>query len=731
MWTTPPPVAPAPPPLPEKPVADASMSPRTLPDPSPPSAIHKRRVGVLAILWCLACAAIVTRVVDIQVLRRDRFTARAAGQHERQIMLEARRGRIVDRDGVDLAMSLPAASVAINPRKAPRASSLAERISEITGEPAPSIHRRIHRPDRSFAWISRNVEPATAARLQELAPDAVMLLSGTRRVHPLGFLAGQVLGHVDIDNNGGGAIERTLEDQLRGNDGWVRTLVDARGDRVPNTASPIQPALDGHDATLTIDADYQAIVEHELALAVEATEATGGVAVLYDASTGAIRAMANVPVYNPDEYRTTDAAVRRNRAITDPFEPGSTFKLVAASAALAEGVVTPSDSIDCLQGRIEIAGDTISDSHPNGMLAFSEVISHSSNVGTIIVSQRLESDTFYRYIRRFGFGAETGIAMPGESKGILAPTSHWSGRSHATIAIGQEIGVTALQIAAAYGALANDGWLMQPHLIASTTSTGNNTAQITEPVRVRRVVSAEVARTMVDLLCGVVEDGTGTTARIAGLRVAGKTGTAQIARSDGRGYERGAYTASFAGFLPDMDPRLVCVVSVARPKTHYYGSTVAGPVFRRIMNRILSRDVTIVRSARDDSAAVMPNLVGGSTTDALQVLASLDTYARYVGDGGTIVGQWPPPSARVPAEGGVELILAERDLTGRLVPDVRGMTVRQAVALLHAGGMRVELDGTGVVRSQQPYPGSSAPRSGVVHLQGREWNWTAAARSAR
>ncbi len=626
----------------------------------------------------------------------------------------------MDRNGIELAVSLPAASVAINPRKLQRASTVARRISAITQEPTDAVLRRINRPDRSFAWVARNIDPEIAEQIRAIEPEAMMLLPGTQRVHPLASLSGQLIGHVDIDNVGGDGIELLYNTALSGRNGWQRTLVDARGDRVPNTAAPVQHALDGGNVSLTIDADYQAIVEHELSLAIEATGATSGRAVLLEASTGAIRAMANVPAYNPDGYRTVEPGVRRNRVITDPYEPGSTFKIVAASAVLAEQVISPSDTIDCLNGSIEIAGQRIRDAHPHGELPFREVFSLSSNVGTIIAAQRLSSDDLYRYIRRFGFGAETGIGLPGESKGILAPTSRWSGRSHATLAIGQEIGVTALQMASAYAALANDGWLMRPYVVDQVITPNGSPADRSIPRRVRQVVPENIAHQMVELLTGVVDEGTGKTARIAGLRVAGKTGTAQIARADGRGYESGAYTASFAGFLPDMEPRLVCVVSIDRPKTHYYGSTVAGPVFRRIMSRILSRDTSIIRSTETTPGEKMPNLIGLSIYQAMSLCDSLGVPISTSGNGSTVVGQWPPTAARLPASGSVELVLADRSIDGLRIPDVRNRSVREAIRILNSTGMEIELRGTGIVYGQYPVPGSNVAQSNTMVLYCRE-----------
>jgi len=679
----------------------------------------------LAWLWVAFAGVVVVRLVDLQVIRRDDLMAKAVGQQERQIVIEARRGRLIDRNGNDLAVSLAAASAAVNPRKVERPGPLARKISAITDEPVDRIYRRISQRSRAFAWVARNIEPEDARRLLELEPSAMTVLSGTKRAHPFGGLAGQTLGHVDVDNLGGDGLELLYNTVLRGKDGWMTSLVDAFGERVPNTAQPYVAPQDGNNLILTLDADYQAIVEHELSVALEATGAEGGFAVLYEASTGAIRAMANVPTYNPDAYATTtDPVRRRNRAITDPYEPGSMFKMVAASAALAEGKVREEELIDCQNGRIQIAGQLIRDSHPSGVLPFREVISQSSNVGTIKIAMRLSPKTFYEYLRLFGFGAETGVDLPGESKGILAKRSRWSARSQATIAIGQEISVSALQIAAAYGAIANGGWLMRPRLVEKISAPNGTVIKEIGLGRVRQVVPSAVADQMVDLLCGVVEEGTGTTAKIAGLRVAGKTGTAQVAAANGRGYEPGAYIASFVGFLPEMDPCLVCVVSVMKPRTTYYGSTVAAPVFKRIMSRILSRDAAIVRTAQASSGPTMPDLAGLTQEEAAAKLASLGVQVRTVGSGSAVIGQWPPTSAHIPADKPVELVLANPQGYEPRVPDVRGMTVRQAIAVLSAAGIKTCLEGSGVVVSQDPRPGSRPSRNAPVIVRSERPDWS-------
>lgn len=687
----------------------------------PPKAVHQGRLTFLAVLWVVFAGVVLVRLVDLQVVRRSEFAAKATGQQERHVVIDARRGRIVDRNGNDLAVSLNAASVAINPRRVKQPGALARRISAITEEPVDRIYRRIGQRTKAFAWVARNVEPEDARRLVNLEPDAMWILGGTKRAHPFGGLAGQALGHVDVDNVGGDGLELSYDAKLSGQDGWMTSLVDAFGERVPNTAQPYVAPHDGASLSVTLDADFQAIVEHELAVGVEQTEAESGFAVLYDASTGAIRAMANVPTFNPDLYaQYADPAKRRNRVITDPYEPGSMFKVIAASAALAERKVTAGEIINCENGRIQIAGQTIRDSHPNGRITFREVIAQSSNIGTIKVAMRLRAETFYKYMRLFGLGAEVGIDLPGESRGILGKRSTWSARSQATIAIGQEISVTALQMAAAYGALANDGWLMRPYLVEKLVAPSGQLIQSVKPVRVRQVIPAAVADEMVELLCGVVEEGTGTSARIAGLRVAGKTGTAQVARADGRGYEPGAYIASFVGFLPETSPRLVCVVSVRKPRTVHYGSAVAAPVFKRIMSRVVSRDAALLMPSVGTVGPQMPNVTGLDRLDATMRLDGFGVPVRVVGKGTVVIGQWPPASALVPADKPVELVVADRAGSGRVVPDVRGMTFRQAIATLAGAELNARLEGSGVVVSQDPGPGSRMQRHVPVSLRGEQ-----------
>ena len=330
-------------------------------------------------------------------------------------------------------------------------------------------------------------------------------------------------------------------------------------------------------------------MEEELKAAVERHRARSGMGIVMVPRTGEVLALASVPGFDPNRPGDYPMWTRKNRVITDIYEPGSTFKVVTAAAALEEKVMSPEDSVFCEEGAFLVAGRRFRDAHPYGWLTFREVVELSSNIGTIKVAERLGKDVLYRYARTFGFGAETGIDLPGEVKGILRPPSAWSGRSLASIAVGQEVSVTAIQMACAYAAVANGGMLMRPQIVLEVKGAGGKVLKRMKPEPVRRVVSEETARKLVEFLEGVVERGTGREARIPGVRVAGKTGTAQRPLEGGGGYAPGEFVASFVGFLPAEDPELLCLVVIDTPREGgHYGGQVAAPVFRRVVERVLS-----------------------------------------------------------------------------------------------------------------------------------------------
>jgi cell division protein FtsI/penicillin-binding protein 2 len=501
--------------------------------------------------------------------------------------------------------------------------------------------------------------------------------------------------------------------------------VDARGTCLAALGAVEQLPVNGADVELTIDADYQSILEEELAATVAQFKAQSGMAIVTDPRTGEVLAMANVPLYDPNAFKRVGAAVRRNRTVTDLFEPGSTFKLVALAAALEERLFRPEDRIFCENGSLEVAGDEIRDTHPNGWLTVGEVVAQSSNIGTIKIARALGPGRLYRYVRLFGFGSTTSSGFPGEVDGELKHPSDWSKRSLETISIGQEIGVTALQMVAAYGAIANGGRLMAPRLVKRAVR-GDSVVMDSEGLPIRQVVSPAVARRVTEVLEGVVRNGTGSNAQIPGYRVAGKTGTAQRTAEGKSGYDPDRYVSSFVGFLPADQPELLCLVVVDSPEDTYWGSQVAAPVFNRVMRRVLSLRNTRLRHrsrpleapAAIDPAA--PRLTGLSGRAAARVLKRQGFRAQFVGnagDRGRVVRQAiglgdGPPEATVVLKGAAS---GHPDGIGR-IPDVTGQSLRQAVYRLTSAGFRVQATGSGPVVRQVPASGAALNKGSLCRV---------------
>ena len=545
--------------------------------------------GMGRLRWVVALGAVAwlglsIRLVQIQIFRHEAYSAEAHAQYLERRPLEASRGRVVDRRGNYLAVDVQATSFYAYPDQVEEPKRVAARFASLSDKRAESIERQL-RGGKRFVYLARQVADADVG---EVAYAGVSQHPETRRQYPLGPLAGQLIGHTNIDNRGREGIERAFDDVLSEKDGSILAYVDARGKQVPGRQQQRQEPKHGRDLMLTIDAVYQSILEEELQRAIDSSKAQGALGVIVVPGSGEVLAMANLPLFDPNKASRSSPELRRNRAITDVYEPGSTFKIIAAAAVLEDGLANLHDRIFCEQGAFELAnGDSIRDVEPHGDLLFAQVLEKSSNIGTIKLAQRLSRHRFYEHIRNFGFATRTGIDLPAETPGLLQEVDQWSMRSLATIAIGQEIGVTALQLAMAYGAIANGGLLMTPRLVAGTIGSEGRLDDRGDPQPVRRVVSRQTAATLSRVLTGVVERGSGQKARIEGVAVAGKTGTAQRALADGSGYDPNASIASFAGFLPANNPQYTCVIMVENPSVNGWGGSVAAPTFRRVMKRII------------------------------------------------------------------------------------------------------------------------------------------------
>ncbi len=672
------------------------------------------RLRIIALFGTGFALLLAFRLVSLQVWSEKEYEEKALDQHFKKRVLLAERGRIFDRRGRVLATSLESQSFFLNQisdRDSLRA--LAVRFSRQSGHDEATLLEKVDR-SRSFVWLARQVIDAPT----EL-PEGIGHIVEMRRNYPMGSLAGQVLGYTDTDGQGIEGIERAFDPILRGEPGELSARVDARGQILSTLGAVRKMPKNGDDITLTIDADYQAIAEEELLKGMQKFNAKSGIAIVMEPHTGEILALANAPFYDPNDFSKSELWIRRNRSATDQFEPGSTFKVVAFAAALEAGLVEPEDKIFCENGRMRIAGGKVlRDSHPSGWLTVREVMEESSNIGTAKIARKVEKGPLHKQIRLFGFGAKTGADLPGEVGGQLRHPDKWSTRSLETISIGQEIAVTALQVASAYSAIANGGRLMTPRIFLRA-SRKDSTMVEGSPRPIRRVISPKTARTLTSFLEGVVSHGTGKNARITGYRVAGKTGTAQQVKEGQPGYDPNRYIPSFVGFLPVERPELLCLVAIDSPERIHWASLVAAPVFKRIVQRILSLKQAPLRHSApllEEQPPPPPrtdiHLVGLSRKAATDALKRLGMTYQIVGEGDRVVGQHIDIE-----ENNVSLFLAtapistpghsaeDKDSDSLYMPDVRGAPVRQAVAQLTQLGFQIKISGSGRVVAQSPEPG--------------------------
>jgi len=551
------------------------------------------RILFVLLLMVAGFALVALRLVHLQVVQRADLSQRAERQQERLVKIESKRGTIYDRMGREFAVSLDVDSVYGVPAETDNPRQLAERLSRILREDPRSLERRLV-GERKFVWLSRKVEPARAEKVRELGAKEIGVRIESRRFYPKKTLAGPVLGFTGVDNEGLEGLERSYDKVLHGVNGWVLAERDAVGRTVFPGGPGFQYKLPkpGHDIVLTIDEVIQHVAEKELDAALTSSRAKGGICMVMNPQTGEVLALsvrsAGNHAFNPNEPQRSKPGEWRNRAVTDSYEPGSIFKPVLAAAALEEKVVHPYDRFDCSAGKIQIADRVISDAHHNGVLTFTDVIAESSNVGTIKVALRLGKERFYKYITAFGFGKRTGVDIPGEISGLLKDHHLWSGVSIGSIAIGQEIGVTPMQMAAAYSALANGGTLMRPYLVSEIVDREGKEGRKFKPQPVGRVISPDTCAKVNKMLQRVVEAGTGQKARPAGYTAAGKTGTAQKIDQRTGLYSKKDYVSSFVGFAPANAPRLVVLVMIDTPQGDIYGGSVAAPVFRLVAEQALA-----------------------------------------------------------------------------------------------------------------------------------------------
>lgn len=640
----------------------------------------KGRLTLLAIFFFLLFLAVGLRAFQLQVLKGEKLRRLGERQHLKEWIVQPKRGTIFDRAGEPLALSLEAQSVYARPRRLEESMVLAGSLARILALDTREVEQKL-RTEKPFVWLKRQITPKEAERIKALDVKGVGLSEEPKRYYPQGQLAGQVVGFVGRDSQGLEGLELRYDSYLRGESSSSVIERDALGRRVLIQGVQEIQIPPGADIHLTLDTSIQHLAEKELEAAVGKFRAKAGIAVVVEPFTGEVLALANFPFFNPNSFVQQTSQAWRNRAVTDSFEPGSTFKTILAAAALEEGVIGKEDLVYCEYGKYSYAGKTIHDHEEYGWLPFYKVIQYSSNIGAAKVAERLKKDRFYRYIEKFGFGQQTRIDMPGEVAGLVRPVDTWAPIDLATHSFGQGIAATPIQLVMAYAAIANGGFLMRPFVVRRVIGPDGNVLIANQPNVVRRVVSENTAQLLASILKGVAsEGGTGIMAGVEGFEVAGKTGTAQKADLVRGGYAAKKRVASFIGFVPADDPRLVLLVLVDEPEVNVYGGVVAAPVFRNIASGSL-RQLGVVPQRPE-----------------------------------MLLPQGKEASVRVDHRNGVRL----KNTSHEEVPDFVGLSMREALERARSLKLKVELRGNGYVVKQSPSAGSAWSETDrlILRLQG-------------
>ena len=547
--------------------------------------LSKTRLYAIFAFFLLALFALLARLSVLQIFKNSALLSLAQNQSRVMIEMQPARGRIVDRQGRELALDVRLDSLYAVSREMKNKEKAAHQLSVLLDRPYEEILRKLEK-DKLFVWIARKLPIAKAEAIKMLKIEGFGFVKNSMRVYPKSETACHLVGFTDIDNNGLEGVELHYNSFLKGVPGWRLGQRDAKQRELISKEVEQVPPVDGFNIHLSIDEVIQSISDKVLAETCEKFNAVGGSIVVMDPKTGDVLAMSNYPVYDPNNARKSKIENRRNRVLTDIYEPGSVFKSFTLSAILQNKAVSLNDKFDCERGSWAVAGKILHDHHGSGVLSFREVIEKSSNIGTVKATMRLGADKLYKSIKAFGFGDRTGIGLAGEVGGIATPPRVWSRSSIINIPIGQGIAVTSIQLTAAMGAIANNGILMKPRIITRIEDQDGRVIQSFEPEAVRQAISKETSLQVRSVLEGVVSRGTGKKAAVPGFKAAGKTGTAQKLMPNGA-YSHDQFVASFVGFVPYDEPKLVMTVSIDEPHPVIFGGEVAAPAFARVAAGIL------------------------------------------------------------------------------------------------------------------------------------------------
>lgn len=671
----------------------------------PPSMRH--RMILVASCFALALCAVSLRVYYLQTVSQEDLLKRATPV-ERELTFTPRRGQIIDREGDQLAVSVRAPSIAARPKAMEDRAAIARALAPLVELPEQELLQRLD-PAKSYVWIKRQIHPQTAEAIRALKLPGILIEEEYKRFYPQGALAGQVLGFVGVDGRGLDGLERALEKQLAGERAQITAQRDARGGFMLTGETPRFAQFEGQTIQLTLHNHIQRVAEEALKEQVDKFSAKGGYAIVMDARSGEILAMANTPAFDPNDFSQHEPADWRLRPITDTFEPGSVIKPLVLAAAMQERTVKLDTPFACEQGRLKIGRYTIRDTHAHDTLSAAQVVQVSSNICSYKMAQTMGRETYHNYLRAFGFGQRSGMPTHGEQPGLLWPPDRWAEVSFANIAFGQGLTATPLQTTAAIGAIANDGMLMRPRLIRAMRDRDGQVMEQPAPQLVRRVVSAEVARqTAWAMSLVTTKNGTARQAALEHFTVAGKTGTAQKVNPKTRRYDARMWVASFVGFFPAERPELVIAVMIDEPHRSHYGGVVAAPAFKKIAQASIQALglLPLPESERFDLSLYSGELPAPDAAPGVapkpaplpMAQALLERVAPEVVDAVSDVATSEPP------------------LDAPAMPDLAGLTSRQALLRARALGLTPQLSGWGRVIAQSPLPGEPIVEGATLAL---------------
>lgn len=673
-----------------------NMLPRqeTHPDDAAARRMWRRRLRFIQITIVAVFCVVVARLIQVQIIEAPKYVALANRQYTEKVVLPAPRGTLYDRNGTILASNSMDITVAVNPRHLGRDSNaIAKTMSRITGKPVREYWKLMHAKG-GFKYLGRRMPPRIVEDYRLDTLEGLQLIVEPRRIYHVENVAGQLIGMTNTDNRGIAGIEMQYDSVLSGEAGYIVYARDGWNDLWASVDYPMVGAVEGHGLVLTIDLWLQQLAERELERGVAEKEAEGGIVVMMDPRTGEVLAMAQYPRVNPATFGKSPRAHQKMRAVTDMFEPGSVFKLVTATAALEDAGIPAEKKFYAENGLYKVPVGRgkrfrpIRDVHKYEWITLREAIEFSSNIVMAKVSDIIGNEDLYRTARDYGFGMPTNIDIPGEISGWMTKPADWSGVSRNSFSYGYEVGVTPIQIAAAYAAVANGGSLMRPFVVKKELDAAGDVLRETEPQKIRTVLSEATALEITSFLEGVVERGTAMTARIGGMRIAGKTGTSR--RTVNGSYKEKDYTASFVGYFPADDPKMLCLVMLDNPRgINYYGGTTSAPIFKSIVERVIT--------TTDRYGRVMPGEQAGLVPAA----------GKQAGKpaGRTPVKNAAARTADLPAK-----------TAGHVVPDVRGYSLRKAMGILLDENFKTDIRGSGVVVSQSPGPGAPVREGMVITL---------------